>query len=276
MAVTRTVGDATVVALADGAGPYFQPRERSFPGATPDHWRRADTLDPAAVTGDGEWWLQFRCYAIRLDDGRTVLVDTGIGPADSLAGGWTPKPGRLPEELAAAGLDPDDVETVVLTHLHTDHLGWAVAGSQPYFRNARYLLQQADHDAIDERNPGLREQLIDPLRAAGQLSLVDGGVRLAGPVRVVATPGHTPGHQSVLLDTGDDLVLVTGDLLVHAVQLVDPELPYGFDADPAAARRSRRERLAELVARGGLLATSHLSEPFLTVTPSGWVPARPR
>jgi glyoxylase-like metal-dependent hydrolase (beta-lactamase superfamily II) len=274
MAVTRTIGAATVVALEDGAGPYFQPREKSFPGATADHWRRADALDPAALTGDGRWWLQFRCYAIRLDGGRTVLVDTGIGAADSLAGDWTPKPGRLPDELAEVGIEPADVEAVVLTHLHTDHLGWALTGGAPMFRNARYLLQQADHDAIDELNPGLRERLIAPLRAAGQLSLVEGDVKLAGPIRVVATPGHTPGHQSVLVDGGDDLVLVTGDLILHAIQLVDPDLTYAFDSDPATARRSRRERLAELAERGGLLATSHLSGPFLTT--SGSAPAPPR
>jgi glyoxylase-like metal-dependent hydrolase (beta-lactamase superfamily II) len=276
MAVTRTVGSVTVIALDDGAGPFFQPRQRAFPAATDDQWRRADALDPASVTAAGEWWLRFGCFAIGLDDGGAVLVDAGIGPADSPAASWAPVPGRLPEELAAAGLAPDDVRTVVLTHLHTDHVGWAVTDSRPYFRNARYLLQRAEFDAVDELNPSLRERLIAPLRATGQLSLVDGDTPVAGPVRVVATPGHTPGHQSVLVDTGEDAVLVAGDLLVHAVQLVDPDLPYALETDPSAARESRTGRLDELAARGGLLATSHLGEPFLTLTPSGWVPVPPR
>jgi len=183
------------------------------------------------------------------------------------------------------------VRTVVLTHLHTDHIGWAVTSAsersseasdavgmtaRPYFRNARYLLQRAEYDAVDMLNPSLRERLIEPLAATGQLSLVDGDVPVAGPVRVVATPGHTPGHQSVLVDTGDDAVLVAGDLLVHAVQLVDPDLPYALETDPEAARESRTARLAELAGRGGVLATAHLGEPFLAVTPSGWVPAPPR
>jgi glyoxylase-like metal-dependent hydrolase (beta-lactamase superfamily II) len=291
MAVTRTVGRATLVALDDGAGPFFQPRRRAFPAATADHWRRADALDPAAVTTAGEWWLRFRCFAIRLDDGQVVLVDAGIGPADSPAASWAPVPGRLPEELAAAGLDPDAVASVVLTHLHTDHVGWAVTSASeqssdasdaagiaavPYFRNARYLLQRAEHAAVDELNPSLRKRLIDPLAATGQLSLVDGDTTLAGPVRVVATPGHTPGHQSVLLDTGDETVLVSGDLLVHAVQLVDPALPYALETDPEAARRSRTTLLDALTGRGGVLATAHLGEPFLAFTPSGWAPAPPR
>lgn len=276
MAATMTIGTASVIALADGAGRFFKPRQAAFPAATGDHWQRADALDPAAVTAAGEWWLRFGCVAIRLDDGRAVLVDAGIGPAGSPAASWAPVPGRLPEELAAAGIDPGEVAAVVLTHLHTDHVGWAVAESRPYFRNARYLLQRAEYDAIDTLNPALRERLIEPLRATGQLSLVDGDTPVAGPVRVVATPGHTPGHQSVLVDSGDDTMLVTGDLLVHAVQLVDPDLAYALETDPELARDSRKRRLADLAATGGVLATAHLSEPFLTLTPSGWVPAPPR
>ncbi|HEY8472555.1 MAG TPA: MBL fold metallo-hydrolase [Natronosporangium sp.] len=276
MAVTRTVGTATLIALEDGDGPFFKPRQEAFPDATADHWRRADALDPAAVSAGGEWWLRFRCFAIRLDDGRVVLVDAGIGPADSPAASWAPVPGQLPAELAAAGIDPADVREVVLTHLHTDHIGWAVTDHRPYFRNARYLLQRAEHAAVDRLNPSLRERLLDPLRSTGQLSLVDGDVIVAGPVRTLATPGHTPGHQSVLIDAGDDAVLVTGDLLVHAVQLVDPELAYAIETDPLVARESRTRQLTELSARGGVLATAHLGEPFLAFTPSGWAPVPPR
>lgn len=262
MPVTRTIGEITLTALNDGAGPFFQPREQAFPEATAADWARADARDPAAVDAAGQWLLRFRCFAIRLADGRTTLVDAGIGPADSPAAAWAPVPGQLPEELAAAGIDPADVRTVVLTHLHTDHVGWAVTGAplRPYFPNADYLLQRAEYQAIDALNPSLRERLIAPLRATGQLSLVDGDTRLAG-CRVVATPGHTPGHQSVLVD-GPEPVLVTGDLLVHALQLVVPELPYALEVDADAARRSRTGWLAELAGRGGALATAHLGEPF--------------
>jgi glyoxylase-like metal-dependent hydrolase (beta-lactamase superfamily II) len=271
MPLSRAVGPVTVVALDDGEGLFFQPREQAFPQVTPELWRRADERDPDAVTADGRWLLRFRCFAVRSESGIT-LVDTGIGPADSPAASWAPVPGRLPQELAAAGIDPADVHTVVLTHLHTDHVGWAVTLSQPgpqggssvgtpYFPNASYLLQRAEADAVDDLNPALRERLLAPLAAADQLRLMDGDAQITAGVKVVATPGHTPGHQSVLIEYGDERVLVTGDLLVHAVQLVAPETPYRLEVDPEAARESRMN----LLSRGTTLATPHLTEPFIQV-----------
>lgn len=194
MPTRRTIGSITVTALADGEGPFFQPREEAFPDATAEHWRAADERDPAAVTDDGRWWLQFRCFALRAGDGPVTLVDAGIGPAGSPAASWAPVPGRLPAELAAAGIDPADVRTVVLTHLHTDHVGWAVTGTAgtPWFGNADYLVQRAELDALGSVNPELGAGLIAPLRAAGQLRVLDGDTPLTPGVRVLSTPGHTP------------------------------------------------------------------------------------
>ncbi|GLH98017.1 MBL fold metallo-hydrolase [Phytohabitans aurantiacus] len=260
MPLTHTLGDVTVIALSDGEGPFFLPRKKAFPQATDEHWRLADERYPGAVTPDGEWLLRFRCFAIRRDDD-VILVDTGIGPANSPAANWAPVPGRLPDELAAAGIDPADVRTVVLTHLHTDHCGWAVVDT-PYFPNAEYLLQRADADAVDELNPALRERLLAPLADAGQLRLVEGETKIRPGVTAVHTPGHTPGHQAVLIEYADKPTLITGDLLVHAVQIVAPDLAYTFEMDPGAARESR----ANLIAPGVVLASAHLPEPFTPIS----------
>jgi glyoxylase-like metal-dependent hydrolase (beta-lactamase superfamily II) len=169
----RSLGATTVTALNDGTGPYFRARREAFPQATDEHWRRADELDPKARSLDGDWLLRFRCFAVRAPDGTLTLVDTGIGPEGAPASSWAPTPGQLPGELTRAGIDPDEVTTVVLTHLHTDHVGWAVVG-EPYFPKATYLLQRAEREAIDELNPALRHALIEPLDAAQQLRLLDG------------------------------------------------------------------------------------------------------
>ncbi|WAZ19053.1 MBL fold metallo-hydrolase [Streptomyces cinnabarinus] len=271
------IGSTEIIALADGEGPFFSPRAEAFPEATPAQWAEADRYDPGAVDAEGRWRLQFRAYAIRGDKGLTV-VDAGIGPADSPAASWAPVPGVLPASLAAAGIDPAEVDTVVLTHLHTDHVGWAVvteaavpstggtasAGDRrPYFPNAEYLLQRAEFDALDALNPQLRETLTDPLEAAGRLRLLDGDTWLRTG-RAVATPGHTPGHQSVLVADGRELALVTGDLLVHALQLLHPELAYAHEADPEAARHSRKRMLSQQTATTLHLATPHLTEPFVS------------
>ncbi|MEU7873291.1 MBL fold metallo-hydrolase [Dactylosporangium sp. NPDC049140] len=270
MPVVRAVGAAEVIALEDGAGPFFKPREEVFPAATPEQWHRADAFDPATVGPGGEWLLRFRCFVVRVA-GRVVLVDAGIGPADAPAAAWAPVPGRLPEELAAAGIAPADVDTVVLTHLHTDHIGWAVVGAgTAYFPNAAYLLQRAEHDAVMSINPALRERLLDPLRATGQLRLLDGDTPLAPGVAALATPGHTPGHQSVLVTAGEEAVLVTGDLLVHPVQLVAPGVPYALEVAPDTARESRTARLRDLADRpAAALATSHLGSAFTALPGEG-------
>jgi glyoxylase-like metal-dependent hydrolase (beta-lactamase superfamily II) len=158
------------------------------------------------------------------------------------------------------------VDTVVLTHLHTDHVGWAVVAEddsrRPYFSNAEYLLQRDEFEAIDALNPELRETVIAPLQAAGRLRLLDGDTPLRDGARAVATPGHTPGHQSVIVADGRESVLVTGDLLVHAVQLLHPEVAYVYEVDPEMARRSRERMLDPGAASTLYVASSHLTEPF--------------
>jgi glyoxylase-like metal-dependent hydrolase (beta-lactamase superfamily II) len=270
MEAAFAIGDTEIVVVEDACGPFFDRRERAFVDATPRQWADADAFDPEAVTADGSWLLRFRCFAIRLPGARVILVDTGIGPVDAPAASWAPTPGRLPDVLAEAGIAIDEVDTVVLTHIHTDHIGWAVVDGQPFFGNARYLLQYADVAALRQLNPELGVRLLQPLLAAGQLDVIDGDAALAHGVDVVATPGHTPGHQSVLVTRGADRVLITGDLLVHALQLLHPEIAYAHEVDPDEARRTRVRRLDELA--DGVLATPHLSKAFV---PIGRRPADP-
>lgn len=259
---SRSVGRFEVVALRDASGPFFLPATAAFPSATPADWARARRVDPAAFGQNDAWHLDFRCYAVRRPGGRYALVDTGVGPANSPAASWAPVPGHLPARLAAAGIQRRDVDLVVLTHLHEDHYGWSVSPEGvPMFPNARYVIQRTETAAVTE---AVRQYVVEPLRRTGQLSEVDGrtvlsehqGVRLT----TEPTPGHTPGHQSVVIENGSRQLVITGDVLVHAVQLVSPAVSYIYEEDPDQARETRMA----LLARDAELATPHLTNPFIT------------
>jgi glyoxylase-like metal-dependent hydrolase (beta-lactamase superfamily II) len=266
------------VALLDTFGPFFVTRDVAFPDATPTDWRRAERVDPGAFGPDRTWNLDFHCFVIRHADGRIALIDTGVGPVGSPASSWAPVPGRLVDALTAAGVDPQDVNVVVLTHLHEDHYGGSVdLAGVPMFPNARYVVQQEEIRTLVPGDPAL-SYVVEPLRRTGLLDVVDGRVRLLGrrtsgggrsvsrcrdTITAFPTPGHTPGHQSVLVDSGREEIIITGDVLVHAVQFVDPDVSYIFESDQDVARDTRRALLRRAEDRRALLATAHLTRPFV-------------
>jgi glyoxylase-like metal-dependent hydrolase (beta-lactamase superfamily II) len=268
---SRSVGQVEVLALRDARGAFGTWTEQ-FPDVTERQWALARAADPAAFGDDEAWVIDFRAFAVRTASG-VVLVDTGIGPADAPASSWAPVPGRLPTALAEVGIAPADVRTVVLTHLHSDHTGWAVgADGVPTFPNARYVVQRAETEWLDREfaDGKVHAWALRPLRAAGALDEVDGSTVLGtgrGGETVTAfhTPGHTPGHQSVVV-SGDGLELVvTGDVLVHTLQLLVPSVRYDHEVDPALAATTRRALLDRAAETGAVLATSHLTKPFVTV-----------
>lgn len=260
----RSVGGVTVTALRDARGPYVT-WEAAFPSASPRDWVLARSADPAAFAQDGRWLLDFRAFLVRSAAG-VLLVDAGVGPVGAPAQGWAPVPGALPDALAAEDISLSDVDTVVLTHLHSDHCGWAVTpDGAPMFPNARYVLNR---DEVAWVTDPVASYVVGPLRAADVLHEVAGETVLSTlptgeRVTVVPTPGHTPGHQSVIVDGADTQVMVTGDVLVHAVQLVSPSVSYVYEEDPEAARATRTALLARAAAAGAELATPHLTEPFV-------------
>ncbi|MGW0082840.1 MBL fold metallo-hydrolase [Streptomyces sp. NPDC003393] len=266
--VSRRTGPYEVLALLDAHGTFPGRRQDWFPDASDADWARAERLDPAAFGPDDTWELDFRCYAVRRPGGRVTIVDTGIGPVGSPASSWAPVPGRLPEVLRLAGVERDDVDTVVLTHLHEDHFGWTVdAAGTPLFPNARHVVQRAEIESLAADDAAMT-YVVEPLRRTGLLHQIDGRVGVqGGPGRssltAVPTPGHTAGHQSVLVDGGRGRIMITGDVLVHAVQLVAPSVAYRLEGDQATARRTRQALLADARDRGHLLATAHLNHPFL-------------
>ena len=261
---STNVGSFTLVSVVDASGVLTATGPDAFPDATEGDWAAARLVDPAAFGPDERWALDFRCIAIRRPDGGVTLVDVGIGAEGSPAG-WAPLPGRLVAALDEVGIGVGDIDTVVLTHLHEDHCGGVVDGSgSPVFPDARYVVQSMEIASLRaEPDRTIWSYAVEPLVASGLLDQVDGRVSLTPGVAVVPTPGHTVGHQSVVVTSGDHEVIVTGDVLVHAVQLANPDVAYWSEADQAVARETRRRLLADARTRGARLATAHLHTGFV-------------
>lgn len=262
----RSIGGVEVVPLCDAVGPMGEairrPLAETFPGAAPDVWERLRSEAPEAFGAEGEWLLHFHCFLLRIPGGPIVLVDTGLGGPESPASSWAPVPGRLGGVLEATGVTPADVDVVVLTHLHSDHASGAVSEGAPAFPNARYVVQRQELEWLGKTpDSPVSVQTVQPLQDAGCVDVVDGRHRLASNVELVPTPGHTPGHQSVVVD--DHRLVVSGDVVLHPVHLVDENATYVYDEDPATAAVTRATLLGRIRERDGLLAAPHLPAPFV-------------
>jgi glyoxylase-like metal-dependent hydrolase (beta-lactamase superfamily II) len=238
-----------VTVLCDAVAVFPESVAEALPGWSGQHQLWTSRTMPGNVAVDGGWWLHFHSYLVTGDAG-VVLVDTGIGPAGGEAAEWLGTSGRLPGLLAAAGVDAGDIDTVVLTHIHLDHAGWNMAAEVPRFGNATYVVQAAEVEHA--RGSATYEKLIRPIAEAGQLRAVEGEA-LVGGVRLLPTPGHTPGHQCVVTERA----VLGGDVLVHPAQARWPELTYVYERDPAVAVTSRREVLALAAATGIPIAAAH-------------------
>ena len=196
----------------------FQVRTSLFAQTPPDAWdEHADLLDPLFVDRRAdEWKIAVQTWVIEVD-GLTVLVDTGVGdgrhrphmpPLDHLDTGFL-------AALADAGFAPDDVDVVINTHLHTDHVGWntrsaATDGDEewvPTFRNARYLMPADDHRYFcpdgDGATDGMRLVFADSIAPVeAQTELFAGDHQLSESLWLRAAPGHTPGSSVLWLDAG--------------------------------------------------------------------------
>jgi glyoxylase-like metal-dependent hydrolase (beta-lactamase superfamily II) len=153
---------------------------------------------------------------------QTVLVDAGVGPLrdDTWLGG------ELPAGLAAAGVGPEDVDLVICTHLHMDHVGWLVAGGAPFFPRAAVRFGADDWDHFVTRRGGSERtrRTMEALAAAGRLDPVGAdGEPLAAGITARLTPGHTPGHLSLVLASGTDRAYLLGDAVHCPAQIEDSE-----------------------------------------------------
>jgi glyoxylase-like metal-dependent hydrolase (beta-lactamase superfamily II) len=262
---TLAVGNAEITPILDVMTSI--PLIAFFDGSgdpAPDGFASLAATYPDEFTVD-TWRFHARCFVVRTP-GRLTLIDAGVGPADSAFGRWLGVTGTLADELAALGIAPSEVDDVILTHMHSDHTGWstevAPSGWVPRFTNARYHLHGADVEAMrssvgeDERREFA--EVIAPLEAADQLDPSTQDRAVSPGLELRHAPGHTPGHRCVLLDTGDERVLFTGDLLHFTFELNDPSFRAPGEHDPDAASRTRAMWLDRAEDEGLTVATAHV------------------
>ncbi len=248
---TWTVGDITVTSVVEVEGPA--PAGFLFGDVSPEEvaarhgWARGTFVDD-----DGMLLTTVQALVISAA-GRTIVVDTCIGnDKERDVRSWNRLQLPFLERFGEAGFDPSTVDAVVCTHLHVDHVGWntmLVDGEwRPTFPESRYLFAGPEYrhwSAEPYRLRAEHDDSIEPVVAAGLVDLVDVDAEVAPGVTLVPTPGHTPGHCSVRLDSNGEAALVTGDFMHHAVQVAAPEWCSRFDTDPVLAERTRRDFIDE-------------------------------
>ena len=253
-----TFGSTTIDALSDGE--LTCPLVGMFPGADPEEFR------PFGGCDDGETLaLPLLTFLIR-SAGKTILVDTGIGPElGSLGRMFGGQVGNFPAHLSEAAITPESVNAVVFTHLHADHIGWNVIDRDgepvPMFPNAEYIVSKDEWAFWGATKSRDIARCVRTIEAAGQLRAVDDGFEPVPGVQLFGTPGHTPGHCSILVSGGGSGCIISGDAAHHPAEFENPALQPPFDADPALAQASRLALAERAEADGLIVVGGHFPAP---------------
>ena len=265
---------AVVEAQTDGIPPAF-----FFPSLDEDAVLDQPWLTPHFADGQGRIGLRVQAFVVEAG-GRTVVVDPCVGNGKQRTlPNWNQQEWPFMARFRAAGFHPDEVDLVVHTHLHVDHVGWDTHLDEgrwvPTFTRARHLYVGAEVEAqAADAGPdagALRADSVEPVFAAGLAETVPTDADLGGGLRLAPTPGHTAGHASLWLDAGGPRpALITGDALHHPLQCARLDVDFVSDGDPSTARATRRRLLAAADAAGALVLGTHFpTHPGGVLAPTG-------
>ena len=255
------IGDYEVTALSDGTVPQdlHQLLKNAKPGEVDDLLKKDFQSNPVE--------LSVNAYLVKNGD-QLILVDAGT------AGNFGPTLGHLTESLAHAGYKPEQINAVLVTHIHVDHIGGLMDGDKMMFPNATIYISKPEVNfwlgpesaakAPESLKPyfAQAEASVGPYLKAGKVKTFTYGSELFPGIMPVATPGHTPGHTSYLLENKNQSLMFLGDIAhVAAVQFADPSVTIVYDVDQAAAALQRKKVFAEAAKHGCWIAGEHLSYP---------------
>lgn len=246
-----TIGDIQVTYLADGI------HHVEAPSWFPDSREIFDS-HPEVFDRDGWLVMSVGAILVRTSDS-LVLVDVGTGPVNlsvsELTGGVHKGDlvgGELLRSLASVGVSADEIDAVLITHLHPDHVGWMTLpdGSRT-FPDARCIVDRTEWDywtALKHRGEAMYVGEAQYEAMLASLELVDGAATVVDGITTLPTPGHTPGHNSCLIRSQGASGVILGDAIHTPMELLHPDMSYVFDVDRELAIRSR-ELLAHRVAQ---------------------------
>ncbi len=265
------IGEITIDRIVEQEG-SFLPALDVFPKLTPAlleenrHW-----LAPQALDAEGALRMCFQSFVVRTPY-HTILIDSCIGndkPRPTRPA-WNMKTDdRFMSGLAASGLGVENIDFVLCTHLHVDHVGWNTRLRDgrwvPTFPNARYVFAEAEFDYwqgqhAKAENPVFADSVL-PVVEAGRAELVGSDHQLGDHLRLLATPGHTPGHVSVALGAGGADAVISGDLIHSPLQARYPDLSIKFDTDMDTAAVTRRAFLERYADTGTVCCMTHFPSP---------------
>ena len=271
------VGKATVTRIEETYLAIYPPGD-IFPELTDarlaehSHWLAPHHYDPETrklKLSVHSWLLQI--------DGRKILIDACCGNQKSRPQRpfWNMLDTPWLDRLAAAGARPDEIDMVMCTHLHHDHLGWNTQLKdgrwQPTFPNARYVFSKLDFDyfrkidvdpATAPAEFGTFRECVLPVVEAGRADLVTGPHRLNEFIEIVAAPGHSPGHFVFKLESGGDRAMLTGDVFHHLLQVFYPDWNFPKNSNADDARASRRRLFEVCASSDTLIFPGHVGAPF--------------
>jgi glyoxylase-like metal-dependent hydrolase (beta-lactamase superfamily II) len=277
------IGDAQLTRIEDNLGPALEAKVM-FPAFRDEIWEaERHWLAPTYFTPDGVR-LRTSIHSWLVRTGRhTVLIDSCVGNHKNRhSPHFHMRNAPWLERLREAGAGPEDIDFVMCTHLHADHVGWNTRLENgrwvPTFPNARYLFGRTEYERWDAGRDGYHPLAFNnnvfadsvlPVAEAGQMVLVDDGHNVDDTFTVEAAPGHTQGHVRLRLRSGGKEGMFSGDVIHHPVQVKYPDLCSSFDDDQALALQTRLKLLADCADRDLVLMPTHFAEPHYCRIRSG-------